>query len=49
MAVGSIRGPSEVSPIVGEDSSSEASAIVKSDRVATLLDGDWVADVTGDP
>lgn len=41
---------SEVSGIVGSmgDSSSEASAMVKSDSVAMLVDGDWVADETGD-
>ena len=45
-------GPSsaEVSAMVGSmgDSSSEASGIVKSDRVAMLMDGDCVAGVTGD-
>ena len=44
-------GPSsaEVSAMVGSmgDSSSEASGIVKSDRVAMLVDGDCVTGVTG--
>ena len=41
---------SEASAIVGstEDSSSEVSAIVKSDRVAILMDGDCEAGVAGD-
>ena len=40
------EGPGNVGSM--EVSSSEVSAIVKSDRVAMLMDGDWVAGVTGD-
>ena len=51
VAVGSAGSlSSEASAMVGSMgcSSSEVSVIAKSERVAMLVDGDWVTEVTGD-